>query len=339
MRSRDRIRAVLALGLLLAALEVGAASAHVTTPGWRLRLDAIEPAVAGLGVEARQLLAPVVSIRNDSAEAFTVIGADGLPFVRVTRDGVEANIASPDWYRSESPSPNGWVAPSAKAGASPRWVRIATGAAWSWFEHRIGEPSDQPWSIPARLGKRDIQLRGRWERVQVRGAFRSVLDGVRPEVDGLDVRILQGSRPAIFVSNETGLVLEIPGRRGEPFLRIGPGGAQEADGSGAFVPLGSAPRWAWVEPRAGWESEDPLASILSATTTVIVGTWTVPAKLGERPIEIRGRVEWVPVARHHTTPKGSRTIWWAVAFVGSVLVVTLAARRVVRVRRSAGTSV
>ena len=241
MRALTRLSRTIACFLLIAGTAT-IASAHDSAPGSRLRFDRIEPAVPRLFVVVREVLAPIIQVRNDTGERFEAIGSDGLPFLRVTGVVVEANIASPDWYRSESPSPAGWIAPTARAGAKPRWVRIGDGDGWAWFEHRIGASGRAPgsvWSIPARIGGRPIVIHGAWVSAQIRGSFRSTLDAVSPDIGaGLEVRILQGTQPAIFVSNTTGKVLEITGRRDEPFLRIGPAGAEQADASGTFVKRG-----------------------------------------------------------------------------------------------------
>ncbi|MGH2793147.1 MAG: hypothetical protein ACRDKG_02480 [Actinomycetota bacterium] len=331
------------LALLAVVLGAGSlASAHETAPGSRLRIDRIEPAFPELEIRVRNVLAPTILVNNDTAETFEAVGSDGQPFLRLRDGGVEANVASPDWYRSESPTASGWIAPTARAGAKPRWVRIASGDEWAWFEHRIGAPGpagETPWTIPARIGGRAIVIHGSWFRTQVRGSFRTLLDGVRPAVDeGIEVRILQGTQPAIFVNNATGKVLEIPGRRGEPFLRIGPAGAEQADPAGAYASLGTAPRWAWVEPRAGWSDEDPPENALRSTTTVVLGTWAIPASLDGSPIEIYGRVEWVPVAEHHAPQPaaGSNNKRWILIAVAATVTGAIVGIRTIRRRRQHG---
>ncbi|MGH2785377.1 MAG: hypothetical protein ACRDJ1_08945 [Actinomycetota bacterium] len=338
MRRLSRAPA-LCLALLGAAIV---AQAHDTSPGSRLRIDRIEPAVPELAIAVRDVLAPTIHVRNDTAETFEAIGSDAQPFLRLRDGAVEANVASPDWYRSESPAANGWVAPTARAGAKPRWVRITSGDEWAWFEHRIGAPgsgAETPWTIPARIGGRAIVIHGSWFSTQVRGTFRTLLDGVRPAVtQGLELRILQGTQPAVFVNNTTGKVLEIPGRRGEPFLRIGPAGAEQADATGVFAPLGSSPRWAWVEPRAGWSDEDPPAHALGSTSTVVLGTWEIPATLDGTPIEIYGRVEWVPVAAHHgqAPTGGTSATRWVLVAAAAGLTAAIVGIRTIRRRRQRG---
>lgn len=303
-----RLSRALAAAALLAG-TAGIAHAHTTTPGWRLRVDGVNPKIADLTIEAHNLVGPVMRVRNDTGETFEVIGSDGVAFLRLKDGDVEANISSPDWYRSESPAANGWVAPTAKPGGKPRWARIASGDEWAWFEHRVGSPIQQAtWAIPVRLGGRALTVRGRWEPAALTGVFQTVLDGTHPTLpDGVEFKILQGPQPAIYVANPTGLVLEIPGRRGEPFLRIGPNGAEQADASGTWSRLGSAPRWAWVEPRAGWPSEDPPPAALISRTAIDLGDWSIPVTFGGTPFELFGRVRWEPLATHHPPPSTSRT--------------------------------
>ncbi len=334
-----RLSRAFAVLLIVAAAGVPA-FAHESAPGARLRLDRVEPSVSRLFVTVRNVLAPIVQVRNDTGRTFEAIGSDGLPFLRLDGRTVQANIASPDWYRSESPSPNGWVAPTARAGAKPRWVQIGTGGGWAWFEHRIGahNPAQETtsWVIAARIGDRTVAIHGSWVRSRVRGTFRSVLDGVRPATPELEVRILQGSQPAIFVNNTTGKVLEIKGRREEPFLRIGPGGAEQADAGGTFAPLGTAPRWAWVEPRAGWQGEDPPDTALRSRSTVTLETWGIGATLDGEPIVIHGHVEWVPVASHHQASGKGSSLPWIAAGILVALVAAIVAIRTLRKRHMGG---
>jgi hypothetical protein len=103
--------------------------------------------------------------------------------------------------------------------------------------------------------------------------------------------------------------------------------------------MGTTPAWAWLEPRAGWDAEDPPADASASSSVTALRDWSVKGSIGERSLAISGRVEWVPVAAHHVaTSEGRsfRALFIALAVciplaVGTVLVV---ARRV-RARRTA----
>ncbi len=308
---RTKRRIVLCL-LLMAGAGEAKALAHESEAGVSLRFSAVVPAVEGLEVEARDGIAPTLTVTNATGERFEVIGRDGVAFLRIGPEVVQANLASPDWWASERPEAGAPPPATARPGAEPRWARIAEAAEWAWFEHRLDGPAavaGADWSIPARLGARSIRLTGTWVAAQVYGVFRSTLTGVEPATDGLEVTILPGSVPGLFVENATGLALEIDDSEGRPFLRIGPEEAFLADPNGAYQRVGGTPRWGWVEPRAGWDGGDPPAALRDATEPVDVGAWSVPGRLGGREIEIRGRLEWVPVRSHHEASASANRRW------------------------------
>lgn len=325
-------------GLLLAgAVAPSAALAHQTTPGLALRFERVDPAIEGLDVEARDDPAPTLVVRNGTGKPFEVLGRDGVPFLRIGPGRVSANLASPDWWDSETLVPGG--APSTAApGATPRWVPIRDGAEWAWYEHRLAGAAGaagRPWTIPARAGGRDVALEGTWEAIVVYGAFHSRVESVTPGIEGVEVTILPGAVPGLFVRNDTAEVLEIPGPGGRPFLRISrAGGAELADPTGAYQPAGATPRYGWVEPRAGWTGGEIPERLRTATAAVRVGAWSIPMRLGERDLTVEGTLEWVPVRAHHeAAPERGSRFWLTLLLVAGSAAI-LAAAVLVRRRRS-----
>jgi hypothetical protein len=274
--------------VLVALLAAGSAAAH----DFERRIQPVlEASVPGVTVQVRTNVAPVMEVRNRTPHTLELLGNDGRPFVRLGPRGVEANVASPDLYRSNAPVPGTAVPAIAKPHASPVWVRIAREPAWSWFEHRLDARAAQVgerWAIPARLGGRTIRFTGRWTSAVVRGAFRTVVDGTRPRIDGISVEAL-GGQPALLLQNTTGELLEVADARGRPFVRVGPAGVEMRQTGGAWTRMGATPAWAWLERRAAPPRRE----------------WSIEAKLGGRPLAIFGHVEWRPVSAHHDSD-GSR---------------------------------
>jgi hypothetical protein len=144
----------------------------------------------------------------------------------------------------------------------------------------------------------------------------SALDSVRPQVAGLQIRLLDGPIPALFVRNESDLRLLVRGREDEPFLRIGAGrvaanvrsptyylaGSQtirsvppraDATADPVWKRISDEPVWVFLEYRARvpkWNQER--AELGPERKTVL--SWTTPAILDKEPMEISGHVEWVP---------------------------------------------
>ena len=286
--------------LTTAAIVVPAlgARAHEGEPGFRPRLVAVQPDLRGLTVEVRQVLAPTLTVRNSTGTVVEVVGDDGVPFLRIGPEAVQANVASADFFRSEFPSP--LVPVAATAGAPPRFVTIADGAEWSWFEHRISSVARGAWTVDLLVGGRPVEVHGDWEGVEVPGSFAVTVDGPSPAVEGLRIVPLQGAVPGLFVDNPTGRTLEIPGPRGDPFLRIGPDVTERADGAGGWAQVSSAARYGWTDPRIGWPAGEELpAELRTARSPRTVGTWTLDLTLGGRPLTLSGTLRWVPVAAHH----------------------------------------
>lgn len=113
---------------------------------------------------------PTLTLRNDSADTVTVLGADNEPFLRISRT-VEANDNSPTWTqiaRTLGRTPRA----ASDATAQPRWERISEGHLASWSDYRSRPPdtepqidADQPlevkrWAIPVRIGERKAAITG-----------------------------------------------------------------------------------------------------------------------------------------------------------------------------------
>jgi hypothetical protein len=277
---------VAALGTLLAfGVPVGPAAGHSFTRTLEPVLDRGVPSAPGVSVELRTIVAPALFVRNDGRRPLEVIGVDGRPFVRIGPRGVEANVASPDLYRSNAPVPGASVPAVAQPDARPVWVRVARKPAWSWFEHRLDPLSaraSDTWAIPVRLGGRNLSFRGRWKSAVVRGVFRTVVEGTRPRIEGISVDALANG-PALLVQNTTSELLEIADGKNRPFLRVGPAGVELRQPGGSWTKMGKTPAWAWLESRAAGPRRD----------------WSIDAKLGGQALTIFGHVEWVPVSAHH----------------------------------------
>lgn len=128
---------------------------------------------------------PTITVRNESGQPVTVLGADGEPFLRV--DGaVEANAVSPTWVqvaRALGRTPK----TVADADAPPRWETIAEGHLASWADFRSRPPDSEPqlppsathavevrrWTIPLRIGDRAVEITGVTDFEPGRAAARS----------------------------------------------------------------------------------------------------------------------------------------------------------------------
>ena len=172
--------------------------------------------------------------------------------------------------------------------------------------------------------------------------FRTTLTTVEPRVRGLSMRVIEaGSR--FELTNDTAVDAIVLGYENEPYLRVGPNGVFEnrrspttyrnADRQGATEPPSDAradapPEWKktsggrtarWHDHRVHWmgSSETPPAARRDPDRThVIIPEWTVPVRYGDRTVEARGDLVWVP--------QPSPVPWYALAAVLFIATVALA---------------
>lgn len=130
------------------------------------------------------------------------------------------------------------------------------------------------------------------------GGLHAVLEEA-PRIRGLQVRLLQGPTPALFVRNDTRWTLKVLGRRGRPVVRVRPRGA-----------------WAWVESRARLARSGGFGP-----RPRTLRRWTTPMSLGASRLRVRGRVDWAPATGLSRPEAGT---WLLAGRPGAALLVRLA---------------
>ncbi|MGH2808207.1 MAG: hypothetical protein ACRDKT_13140 [Actinomycetota bacterium] len=306
------VRTALA-AVVFVALSVAPAAAHDERSLHRLTvLDRVTGSIDGLEIRVVHMGMPALAVRNRSGRNLTVLGERGEPFLRIGPRGVFANIASPTTYRSIDPE-NDLVPPGIRNDRG--WAKFSESPEWSWFDPRLAsKPDATAWAVDMRFGAEPVRVEGGFESLHGHGHF--ITDADPPEIAGLDLRMIQGPIPAVFVRNDTGETLHVAGREGEPFLRIGPDGvvanvmspSYHAGGSQRIAPVprwadpSADPRWKRVSPQPVWGWLDQRAALpaelqqrsLLGPERRIVATWTIPMELGNRPLPLEGTVEWIP---------------------------------------------
>ncbi|MGH2735708.1 MAG: hypothetical protein ACRDKZ_09010 [Actinomycetota bacterium] len=302
-------------------------------------LHSVEPRVDGLEVRIVHLGAPAVAVRNHTERVLTVLGEDGVPFLRIGPRGVQSNIESPTAYRSIAPGRAS--VPGVRAGSPPRWVTMSPQRSWSWFDPRIASEGRAPsWRIEMRIDRRDVVATGGFEPLGGHGHFVHELDAA--PVEGLQLRLLEGPVPAYFVRNDTGRTLVVRGGSGEPLLRIGPNGVEanvrspsyytdamqtiqtvpataDATAPPTWKRVSPQPVWAWLERRAAVPPRLQQRVELGPERATVL-RWTSPMRLGDDRLEVGGAVEWIPAAEatHATGGRAEFFSWWIVWLVVGV---------------------
>lgn len=281
-----------ALGALLLALLVHAApaGAHGQKPGageGRVEpaLDPLPEELAGLTVQIHESLAPQIVLENRGEEPVVVLDERGAPFLRIGPGGVEANLASPSFYLTASPSdavpiPEE-VAAAGAAGKTlpPRWKRIARERSWGWFDRRIEvDELDAPHAVveadrTAEIGRWEIPLAVADERRALRGSFlyrpgarghlRARIHGERELAPGVRVSMLAGRAGSLFLRSDSAETVTVLGRAGEPFLRFSREGVAGNRRSPTFYEVarlrGAGPHWEPLEAEGGEPEWEPLS--------------------------------------------------------------------------------
>ncbi|CAN5186312.1 hypothetical protein BH23ACT9_BH23ACT9_08270 [soil metagenome] len=322
---------MLVAAVLVAAATAVPASAHSTSPDIRLRLDPLPPELEGVTVQVVRTVAPQLLLANPTDTLLEVLSEDGRPFLRISADGVTADVGTRDWYRTNDPLGDTALPVEVRQGdRAADWQAVTDDPSWGWYDHRLHPVALQPspavaaagvptpigtWSVPVRIGGVESALTGTIEYQPIRGSFshRLVLD---TEVEELDVQLLPGRVPGLFLANRTGTTVVVLGADDEPFLRFDDGveanersptwvATSRAEGTTPDIAADPAapPRWrvladrpqfGWVELRGAFPAEEPEDDLIRLGISVEVARWQVPLEVGGRRVTVEGITTWTP---------------------------------------------
>lgn len=330
-----RLVAAVALAAAALALLPAAVSAHGEAPPTiRTLIDEVEGAPEGVRFEVLGNDVARLAATNRTDEDLLIEATEGEPFLRIGPRGTFANVNSLTWYASGNP--DGIASPPADVesdvGGAPRWVKVSDEPEWTWFDHRL-HPADlelpqealegqrtarlQDWSVPATLGGEELEVRGHVEYQPILGAIEPRIVSSPQPTPQVQVAILRGRLPGLFLINLGQRPVTVLGREGEPFARIGPDGVEVnvrspthfddrlARGSVPAVPadpdapprwrrVERQPRYAWLDTRALYERGRPPQDIAEGGRETVLRRWTVPLEVGGRRVDVRGTTSWVP---------------------------------------------
>jgi hypothetical protein len=144
-----------------------------------------------------------------------------------------------------------------------------------------------------------------------------VLD-ITPPVAGLTARVLEAGNQLELI-NRSGQEVVVLGYRSEPYLRVGPTGVYENQRSPsayanrfanapsripANLDPAAPPQWrriadhpdaVWHDHRTHWSGRDPPAVAADrGHRQVVVPSWQIPLRLGQRTALVEGDIVWVP---------------------------------------------
>ena len=322
----------LVLVVVLAALLTSApspASAHEFGPDIRVRLDPLPALLDPLTVEIVTSIAPQLAVGNTTDDPVEFLDADGVPFLRIGPDGTEANFDNADFYLTQDPLGARAVPERARgSGDPPTWGRISASPEWAWFDHRmhpqnvvqlrVPEPSPDgtvlsSFEIPVRYRGETVDLAGNIVQQPQVGRLVSEVRSA-PEVAGVDVTLLQGGTPGLFVAADPDREVVVLGRAGEPFLRFVDGVVEanvrspswydsgrspryddpsrapvlDAGAPPEWREVSSAPRFGWIETRGLYGRGTAGDDLQQAGVEQDLVDWSVPVLVDGERFEVTG---------------------------------------------------
>ena len=180
--------------------------------------------------------------------------------------------------------------------------------------------------------------------------YRSVIDGVIPNVPGVKLEVLNLD-DRLEVQNTSRKTVLIKGYQGEPYARLlGDGTVQVNRNSPAFylndsrtstgkVPANAKPdaapdwkvvdkagRFQWHDHRIHWMSNVPPQQVTDKGKRTKVFDWKVPMQVGSSPTSVNGSHFWQPTAGGGA-PVGAYAGLAAIALLGLGAVVLVRRRR------------
>ena len=346
--------------LLLTVLAAIPVRAHEAEPDVKAFFDGVFPAVDGVEVRMEHGLVVQLVAVNHTKVPVEVIADTGEAFLRIGPDGVLANESSESWFQSSHPDggplPDGFV-----AGGEPRWVKVATGSTWAWFDHRMhpGEIEEDAlfgWVVPLRVGSQTIEARGHWEERHPTGAYGArLVTGGQPFPESTVTLAFQGRVPGLSLRNDGAELVTVLGAAGEAFARVGPAGAEVNQHSPTWLATAQSqgydvaslrlnasapPEWSfvgsdrtffWVEMRGLYTDEDPPPGTPTDAPSTLVD-WSVTLQRGTEAATVHAVTEWIP-ATEAAAPEASRSRSGVVIAVVVLALLIVFAAVLVRQRR------
>lgn len=179
--------AVAAGGVAVCASPAGAHGLGGPTPtNYRTDLRGVRPPVPGIVVRVLDF-GDRIELTNRTARPVVVLGYEGEPYLRVTRDGVWENRRSPAGFLNRTAIPRRDPPPGFDASAPAVWRRVRWSGTYRWHDHRAHwMATEPPPAVQAEPGRPHTVIRG--FRVPLRvGDTRAAVVG--------DVRWVPGPAP------------------------------------------------------------------------------------------------------------------------------------------------
>lgn len=147
----------------------GAPEVDETPEGFVKASITSQPAIQGLNALILDAPRPGIMLRYEGDDRLTVLGREGEPFLRFTKDAIEVNVASPSWkgLPNAPKLPETEVVQPDQSG-QPSWITLSRSGSFGWLDPRLntldaGDHQKGPhaWSIGIETAEgRTDQIRG-----------------------------------------------------------------------------------------------------------------------------------------------------------------------------------
>lgn len=320
---------MLALAVVLATLVwAPPAKAHEFGPDIRVVLDPLPEVLEPLTVEIVTSIAPQLAIGNTTDDTLEVLDGDGVGFLRIGPDGVEANFDNGDFYLTQDPLGALAVPERARGDGLPgTWGLLSVDPEWAWFDHRMHPQNVLQLRVPEPspdgtiLSRFELPVSFRGEEVAISGAIVqqpqigrlvTAIEDV-PPIDGVSVQLLPGGTPGIFMTATEDRDVVVLGREGEPFLHFTNGRVEantrspswydsgraprfDADDAPVLDPgaepvwevVSTSPRYGWIETRGLYGRGTADQDLQSAGVDTDLVDWNVPILVDGERFEVAG---------------------------------------------------
>lgn len=171
------------------------------------------------------------SLSTDGIQTVEVLGQGGVPFIRIQKAVVSANLNSPDWYRAQQPG-GGPIPARLKSGSNPLkleadWKVLAQQAGLGWYDPRLVDENQKSFKLTLRVNNQpyDVQVQRKPAPAFV-GYWTSRILTEPDSTLGLSVLIPGLTTGAISLMRAPGAttVVDVIDTSGKPFLRSAPQG-------------------------------------------------------------------------------------------------------------------
>jgi hypothetical protein len=205
------------------------------------------------------------------------------------------------------------------------------------------------WSVPLEYGGGPVEVTGRIEFRPVRGAVTTQLRGSAEPLPGVLVQLSPGRVPALFARNTGPEPVVVLGAGGEPFLRLGPAGAEvnahsptwietaraldrdvaaaeavaDVNAPPEWVAVSSSPAFTWLESRGAYLPEEPPAAQIDEPAVLVA--WSVPLVQGDEQAAIDAETRWQPAPARRDDGGSDAGAGLVVALVSAGVAIAVAA--------------